>query len=84
MIDLNKCLVWGCPEPIKYNGEMVRARYIVADTIDIYAKELPKDRAALLRYIGGEIRRGGIPSKKSRAKARKELTVIQQRLEAIA
>lgn len=86
VIDLDVCLTWGCGDYVDYGGESVRVRYVVADTMDAYAKELQSDRpdvAGLMRSISGDIRHGSIPSKKSRGKARKHLDVIRARLSAL-
>lgn len=81
-IDLDTCMTWPCNDYVEHHGEMVRGRYVVADAIDDYARELSKDRSGLLRYISGQIRYGAIPSKKSTRKAAKELAVIRARLES--
>ncbi len=69
---------------VLHNGKCDRIRYHVAGAIDTYARERQAegrpDRAALLRYISGEVRSGGTPSKKSVSKAGQELATVARRI----
>lgn len=66
------------------NHGQTRLRYIVADAISKYARELQRngrpDRAGRLRYIERELRHGYIPSKRSKTKAAKLLREVEWRL----
>jgi hypothetical protein len=78
------CLIGQGAAECIVNGEWTRLRYIVADAIDQRASERQRagrpDKAGVLRYISGEIRHGGVPSKRSLTKAGSDVREVERRV----